>query len=119
MADSYSLSVVTAILTGAATTRTLTTTGTGSFDEEFWTTVKLAAAAADISVALGTLTDPQVVIVIGGEGVTFKLGAAGTDDIGADPIGIAADEVNGLAIAAVLLSNSSGVEREVTVIAWE
>lgn len=119
MADSYSLSVVTAVLTGVATTRTLTTTGTASFDEEFWTTVKLAGAAADISVALGGLTDPQVVVVVGAEGVSFKLGAAGVDSVGADPIAVVADEVNGLGIAAVLLSNSTGVERDVTVIAWE
>lgn len=119
MADSYSLSVVSAVLTGAATTRTLTTTGAASFDEEFWTTVKLAAGAADTSVALGSLTDPQVVIVIGAEGVSFKLGAAGTDAVAADPIAVVSDEVNGLGIAAVLLSNSSAVEREVTVIAWE
>lgn len=118
MANTYSLSLVTAVLEGAATERTKTTTGTGSLTEEFWTTITVAALASDDSIQLGSLTDPVVVIVIGADGISFKLGDTGADAIGANPVAVVSDE-DGLGIDEVRVSNADAAPHAVTVIAWE
>ena len=69
MSDSYSVSVVSALLTGTATDRTKTTTGDDSCTETFWAEVKLPAAAADTVLLLNLLTDPKILVVAGGTGI--------------------------------------------------
>jgi len=80
-------------------------------------TARLASAAADVSLTLGTLTTPTLIFVKGGAGVSFKV-VAGTDPIQANPCALITD-ADGFTNASILLSNSSGVEVEVTVIAIE
>jgi hypothetical protein len=86
--------------------------------ELFEHTMTLVAGAANDSVDLGGITDPQYIIVFGGTGVSFKLGAAGTDDLEANPFGAVSDE-EGLGITEILLSNSDGVDHDVVIYAGE
>jgi hypothetical protein len=95
-----------------------TATGSGETTETFKSVIALPAGASDTSLTLGTITDPLYIAVFGGEGISFKLGAAGTDEIGANPVGVVSDE-QGLGETVVLLSNDSGVEVEVAVLAAE
>ena len=80
-------------------------------------TIKLAAGASDTSLTLALLTHPTLIYVEGGPGVSFKL-AAGTDVIPANPCALITDS-DGFANASILLSNSSGVEVDVKVVAVE
>lgn len=93
------------------------TTQTGTPSENFKAVVRVPAAASDLSLTLGLLTDPVFVSVVGGAGISFKI-TGGTDAIGANPCALIANE-DGLGISTVLLSNSSAVEVEVTVQAAE
>lgn len=93
-------------------------TGSGTSSEKFRHELKLAAGAADVSLTLGTMTDPVYISVEGAEGVSFKLATEGTDSIGANPCAIVADE-DGLGISEILLSNSGGAETDVVVLAAE
>lgn len=79
--------------------------------------IKLAAGAADVSLTLSTLTHPTLIYVRGASGVSFKV-IAGTDVIPANPCALIAD-ADGFANASILLSNSSGVEVDVGVVAIE
>lgn len=81
------------------------------------TTVKLQAGASDISLALSLLTDPTLIYVQGATGVSFKL-TGGTDVIPCNPCALITD-ADGFSNALILLSNSSGVEADVTVTAIE
>lgn len=117
--DNYTVQVITTALTGTTTDRTKTETADDSASEEFWISLTLTASAVDTSVTLGGLTDPKALIVIGGEGITFKLGAAGTDAVGADPVAVVGNEGDGLGIAAILLSNAESQARSVQIIAFE
>jgi hypothetical protein len=93
-------------------------TQTGTVGEKFQHTMKLAAGASDINLAIGAITVPKYLIVVGAEGVSFKLDAGGTDAIGAYPIAVVTDE-DGMTLSAILLSNSGAQEAEVTVYAGE
>jgi hypothetical protein len=119
MSTSYSVQVVASLLTGSTTDWTKTTAVTGSHTVEFISVISLANGAADTSLTLGSLTDPKVLVVIGATGITFKLGAAGTDSIGADQVAAICDEGTGLGITEILLSNSDSVTHAVTVYAAE
>ena len=119
MSDNYTVQTVTALLTSTTTDRTKTVTADASCTENFWAEVKLPAAAADTVLLLNLLTDPKILVVAGGTGISFKLNSIGTDAIGADPIAVVSNEDAGLSIDQILLSNSSAVETTVTVIAAE
>lgn len=93
-------------------------TGSGTESEKFRHALKLAAGATDVSLTLGTITDPVYIAVLAAEGVSFKLASGGTDAIGANPCAFVADET-GLGVSEILLSNSSGAEVDVTVLAAE
>lgn len=118
MADSYQVQLVVSSLTGSSTDRTRTEIGTGSVGEEFWATAKLPAAASDTVLKMNLLTDPVMLVVIGGEGISFKLDSTGQDAISADPFAVVSD-TDGLNIDEILLSNASASEKAVTVIAYE
>lgn len=90
----------------------------GTVAEKFETTVLLATGASDVSLTLSTLTDPIYVIVVGAKGVSFKIGAGGTDAIGANPFGAFCDD-DGLGETTILLSNSDAQDHEVKVFAGE
>lgn len=93
-------------------------TSSGDSSEKFRHEMKLAAGATDVSLTLGAMTNPVYISVKGAEGVSFKLATEGTDSIGANPCALVADE-DGLGIEEILLSNSSGAEVDVTVLAAE
>jgi hypothetical protein len=107
------------MLDGSTTLRTETTTDTGTIGEVFRAEVKVAAAAADTALLLNLLTDPNTLIVLGDTGISFKLDAAGTDAIAADPMAVICNADAGLAINQILLSNSDSAEHTVTVYAFE
>lgn len=119
MADNYEVEVVMSLLTGTTTDRTKTVTGDDTCTETFWAEVSLPPAAVDTALLLNLLTDPKILVVAGGTGISFKLNAAGTDAIGADPIAIVANEDAGLNINQILLSNSDTQAHTVTVVAME
>jgi hypothetical protein len=116
--DNYSIASTLQFLTGTTSDRSETVTADDTCTQSYWVEVVIAAGAADTSVALGGMTDPKILVVYGGNGVTFKLGAAGTDSVGADPIAVVGNENNGLNIAAILVSNS-GAQQTVGILAAE
>ena len=95
----------------------IASTETGTESERFVAEVSLQAGASDVSVTLGTLTDPVFVAIEGASGVSFKI-ESGTDSLGANPCAVIQD-ADGLGISAVLLSNSDGQEQTVTIVAAE
>ena len=117
--DNYAVQVVTSSLTGTATDRTKTATADESASEEFWVTVSIAAEASDITLTLSIVTDPKIVVIYGGKGISVKLGSAGTDSVGADPIAVIANEDAGLDISELLVSNSDTQAHAITVVAYE
>lgn len=119
MSDNYSVSVVSALKTSTSTDRTDTTTADDTCTETFWAEVSLEAGAADTVLKLNLLTDPKILVVCGGTGVSFKLDSTGTDSIAADPVAVIGDEDAGLGIDEILLSNSDSQAHTVTVIAAE
>ena len=79
----------------------------------------LQNGAADEILKLGLITDPIMIAVFSPDGVvTFKLDSTGTDSIGGSPVAIIANS-DGLGVDEILLSNSSGVELDIVVIAIE
>ena len=80
-------------------------------------TIKLPAGASDTSLALALLTNPVLIYVQGASGVSFKV-VGGTDVIPCNPCGLISD-ADGFANASILLSNSSGVEVDVKIVAIE
>lgn len=118
MADNFSVSLTTALLASTATEYTQTTTSTGSHTEDFRITMTLAAGASDTSLALGGLTDPKFIAVMGGDGCSFKV-AAGTDAIGCNPLAILMDEDDGLNMSSILLSNADSQNHTIIVVAAE
>ena len=81
--------------------------------------MKLANGASDESLKLGLITDPIMIAVFSPDGaITFKLDSTGTDPIGAYPVAIVANG-EGLGIDEILLSNASGAELDIVVIAIE
>ena len=113
------MAAYTLTLTALIDGKTITATDTGTVGEAFEHTLELAGLASDISLTLGTITDPVYIIVIAAaEGVSFKLGAGGADDIGAYPVGMVSDTA-GLSETIILLSNSAMAAISVTVLAGE
>lgn len=108
--DNYSVATVLQFLTGSTSDRSETVTADDSCTQSFWLEVSITAGASDTNVALGGMTDPKILAVYGGNGIVFKLGAAGTDDVGADPIAVVGNENDGLGIAAILVSNSGATQ---------
>lgn len=102
----------------STTVQGVSASGAGTITEEFVTTITLAASASDISLTLGGITDPKYVIVVGGTGCSFKIGAGGADAIGCNPFGAFCDP-DGLSETIVLLSNSDGQSQAVTIYAGE
>lgn len=120
MSDNYTVQLVTTALTGTSTDRTDTTTADDTHDESFWAEVSLPAAATDTVLLLNLLADPKILVVLGGTGVSFKLGhTGGTDAIAADPIAVVGDEDAGLGITGIQLSNSDTQAHDVTIVAFE
>ena len=119
MSDNFTVQVVTKLLTGTTVNRTSDETMDDACVETFWAQVALQAGASDVVLKLNLLTDPKVLVVIGGEGISFKLDSTGTDALGADPLAVVANENDGLGIDELLLSNSDTQSHAVTVIAAE
>jgi len=119
MADCFTIQVVTSLLTGSTSEYSKDATSDDTLTEDFRSTVTVAAGAADDSLTLGGMTNPKALVVYGEQGITFKLGAAGADAVGADPIAVVIDEGGGLNIAAILISNADAVDHQVLVIAME
>jgi hypothetical protein len=84
--------------------------------------VTLAAAAADVAIALGNLTTPKFLLVMSDDGlavkgVSFKL-AVGGSVVRCNPFAAIID-LDGFAQTQILLSNSDANSHKVTVIAAE
>jgi len=94
-------------------------TATITTSETFVATVELAGLASDISLALGLLTVPKYLVVVGPIGTSLKLGAGGTDAIQCNPAAVLMEEDLGRALTSILLSNSQAQAASVTVYAGE
>jgi len=119
MSDGYTATATVSLLTGTATDRTVTETTTETSSESFWAEVALEAGASDTSLKLNLLTDPTALLVIGGTGISFKIGGTGTDAVRANPFAYLLDVDEGLGISDLLLSNSDSQPHDVTVICFE
>lgn len=111
------MTTLNASLTIAANVATFVETVTDESERFISDTVKLEAGASDVSLALSLLTDPVMIYVEGASGVSFKL-AGGTDVIPCNPCALITD-FDGFTNASILLSNSSGIEVNVKVVAIE
>ena len=88
--------------------------------EEWEGTFRIAGGASDVSIALGTLTDPKCIFITSDiPGVSIKLGAGGVDDIAAYKFAYIADTDAGLGVSSVLVSNAGGNEAVVYMYAAE
>lgn len=118
--DSYSAQLSVSLLDGVTTS--LSTPGsaeTGTVNEAAGGLPhKIAASDTDVNVKLGTLTDPVLLAVWGGQGVSFKI-ASGGDAIAAYPFACLADVQDGLNISEIWVSNSTSSEQDYTYIAIE
>ena len=111
MADSYDLAATLTTLVGTATENTKSLDADASATEHFWMELSVANGASDSSVTLGGLTDPKILVVMSAStGVSFKLGAAGTDAVTADPFAVVGAETDGLGISSILVSNSGSTQ---------
>ena len=118
MADSLQVQIVTTLLDGASTERTATNTKTISdLSEEFWITTRLAAGAST-TLALGSLTDPDMLLIFGGEGIWVKLDATQAAHW-ADPFFVISNVHDGLDLSSVILGNDSAQEQAITIITVE
>ena len=93
-----------------------------TFNELSQHKIKVPAGTTDEALALGMISTPKLVAVAvvseGAEGVSFKIGAAGTDDVSCCPIGVISDKA-GFSCDQILVSNAGSVEAEVVVVAAE
>ena len=80
--------------------------------------IELPANSLDVEVSLGAVTHPEVLIVKGAKGVTWRQVAATGAPIPANPISFQAD-LDGVALAQIYLSNADSQAHLVTVIAGE
>ncbi len=80
--------------------------------------IELPANALDVAVSLGAVTHPEVLIVKGAKGVSWRQVAATGAPIPANPISFQAD-LDGIALAQIYLSNADSQAHLVTVIAGE
>jgi len=111
------MTTLNASLTLAESLATFAETITDESERFSSDTVKLEAGASDVTLTLSLLTNPTLLYVQGASGVSFKL-TGGTDVIPANPCALITD-ADGFANASILLSNSSGVEVDVKVVAIE
>lgn len=117
--DNYAVTVTAAVKTSTTTDRTASQVADDTCSETFWAEVSLEAAASDVVLKLNLLTDPKMLVVIGAEGISFKLDSTGTDAIAANPVAVIGDEDAGLGIDEILLSNGDTQSHTVVVIAME
>jgi len=80
-------------------------------------TVILDAAAADVAVELGGITNPRVIAVYGGTGVSVRLVATTGQVLNADPVALLTAKASGFAQTTLYLSNSGSQPVSVTVVA--
>ena len=80
--------------------------------------IELAAEALDVPISLGAVTHPEVLIVKGAKGVSWRQVATTGAPIPANPISFLTD-LDGVALAQIYLSNSDSQAHLVTVIAGE
>ena len=79
--------------------------------------IRLAAGATDIAVPFTGLSAPKLLIVKGGKGVTFKVGA---ETVVRNAYSLYAEiKVDGMSASTVLLSNADSIEHEVMVLVAE
>jgi hypothetical protein len=118
--DSYSVQLIASLLDGATTiVPTPGTAQTGSVLEAFGgLPQRVGAGVSDLNIKLGTLTNPLWLAIWGAEGITFNTTLTGSE-IDADPFAFLADETNGLGISEIWVSNSSGQEQSITILAAE
>ena len=119
MATNYSMRLICQLMDGALINTTVKKVADSTYTQHFDMDITVAAAASDVSLTLGGLTAPKVLIVIGGDDVKFKLNAGGTDEIDADPFAIICDETDGIGVTAILLSNGGAADIVARVIAVE
>lgn len=108
--DNYSVAATLQLLTGSTSDRSESVTADDTCTQSIWFEVSVAAAASDTNIKLAGLTDPKILVVYGGNGISFKLDSTGTDAISADPIAIVGNENNGLGIDEILISNSGATQ---------
>ena len=111
MADSLAVS---ATINGSL----LTVTSVPSTTRKVSLIIQSTAGASDTSVSLAGLTTPEILIVKGAKGISFKLGSGGTDPINANPIAIVSCEA-GWACTSIKLSNSDSENHQVEILAGE
>ncbi len=80
--------------------------------------IELPAGALDVEVSLGAVTHPEVLIVSGDKGISWRQVAATGAPIPAYPISFMTDQ-DGLALDKIYISNADSQAHLVTVIAGE
>ena len=80
--------------------------------------IELPANSLDVEVSLGAVSHPEVLIVKGAKGVTWRQVAATGAPIPANPISFQTD-LDGVALAQIYLSNADSQAHLITVIAGE
>ncbi len=80
--------------------------------------IELPANALDVQVSLGAVTHPEVLIVLGDKGISWRQVAATGAPIPANPISFMTD-LDGVALGTLYLSNADSQAHLVTVIAGE
>ena len=118
MADSFQLQLVSTLLDGSSTERTKSESETvSSLNEDFWLSVKVAAGASTL-LTLGSLADPQMLVVYGDEDCWVLLDATQRAHP-CNPFFIVSDTDNGLNLSSLYLVNGDTQEHTFTVIAVE
>lgn len=79
---------------------------------------KIDGDDTDVNIKLGTLTDPVILALWGGEGVSFKIASDGSA-IAAYPFACLCDVENGLSISEIWVSNGTSSEQTYTYLAVE
>lgn len=80
--------------------------------------IELPAGALDVEVSLGAVTHPEVLIVNGDKGISWRQVAATGAPIRANPISFMIDN-DGVALDKIYLSNADSQAHLITVIAGE
>ena len=80
--------------------------------------IELPANSLDVEVSLGAVTHPEVLIVKGAKGVSWRQVAATGAPIPANPISFQTD-LDGVALGTIYLSNNDSQAHLITVIAGE
>jgi hypothetical protein len=109
-----SADITLSLAVGGATKSLTDTIATG---ETISATVILETGAADVEVALGGISNPKMIAVFGGVGVSARLVSATGQVFPADPVAILSAKTAGIVQASVFLSNSGTQPVTVTVMA--